>query len=75
METLTDKQIARQDFVDNAVFNVIRLINPTKKKLKWNIELIGEVRDSIENVLVDKLRFCTEKTFYPFFEFNPRKKK
>ena len=75
MMTLTQKQIDRQDFVDNAVFDVIQLVNPTRKKLKWDIEVMGGVRDAIEDVLVDKLGLCSEKTFYPFIEYKPRKKK
>lgn len=75
MLTLTQKQIDRQDFVDNAIFDVIQQVNPTNKKLKWNIELIGEVRDGIENVSVDRLGFCNKKTFYPFIKFKSQDKK
>ena len=74
MTTLTQKQIERQDFVDNAIFDVIQKVNPTKKKFKWNIEFIGEVRDSVEKILVDRLGFCSEKVFYPFIEYKSRNK-
>jgi hypothetical protein len=63
---LTDEQIKRQDFVDNAVFDLICKINPADKNLKWNIEMIGEIRDDIRYWLVERLKVCEEITFYPY---------
>lgn len=45
---LTDEQIERQDFVDNAIVNLLNEINPNNEGLDWNIELIGNVRDCIQ---------------------------
>ena len=61
---LTDKQIERQDFVDNAIFELINELIPSEKKMEWNIEMIGEIRDSIQSQLVEK-GFCTKADFYP----------
>ena len=61
---LIDKQIERQDFVDNAIFDLINELIPSEKKMEWDIEVIGEVRDAIQNQLVTK-GFCTELQFYP----------
>ena len=62
---LTGQQIERQDFVDNAIFNLINELIPSGKEMEWDIDSIGEIRDSIQSQLVEK-GFCTEKEFYPY---------
>lgn len=64
---LTSQQIERQDFVDNAIFELINELNPSEKELEWDIEIIGEIRDAIQSQLVEK-GFCTEQDFYPYIE-------
>jgi hypothetical protein len=63
---ISDEQIRRQDFVDNAVFQLIQNINPSSIRLYWDIEMIGEIRDNIRQWLVEKLGICDEMSFYPF---------
>ena len=41
MIELTKQQTERQDFVDNAIFNLINELVPSDKEMKWNIEAIG----------------------------------
>lgn len=65
---LTRKQINREDFVDNAIYNLLQELNPTSRIIEWNIELIGKVRDSIIEVIVNDLEICDENTFYPYIE-------
>ena len=65
---MSDEQIGRQDFVDNAVFQLINDINPTSKKLSWNIEMIGEIRDNVRQWLVERLGICDEMSFYPYIK-------
>ena len=48
MDTLTKTQLARQDFVDNAIYDLLQEINPSKEKIDWDIEVIGEIRDIIQ---------------------------
>lgn len=62
---MTDKEIARQDFVDNAIFGLIQGINPTNKTIVWDINFIGEIRDVILNNFLDA-GICTEQDFYPY---------
>lgn len=67
-------QIAQtQDDVDNAIFELLE--NLAGKSLNWNIELIGNVRDSIIGELAER-DLLDENSFYlPFDEkqqFNPR---
>ncbi|MBN1901949.1 hypothetical protein JW926_11560 [Candidatus Sumerlaeota bacterium] len=66
MYELNQNQIMRQDFVDNAIYDLINLINPTSKPIDWDIELIGIVRDSLKSAIVDRLNICNEMEFYPF---------
>jgi hypothetical protein len=64
---LNKNQIARQDFVDNAIHNLMNELNPNSfEDIEWNIELIGRVRDEIEQILTRELKVCTEQEFYPY---------
>ena len=64
---LTGQQIERQDFVDNAIFNLINELIPSDKEMEWDIEFIGVVRDAIQTRLVEK-GICSEQEFYPYIE-------
>jgi hypothetical protein len=64
---LTDQQISRQDFVDNAIHDLINELIPSDKEMEWDIEVIGEVRDVIQAMLVGR-GICTEQEFYPYIE-------
>lgn len=64
-KTLTRKQIERQDFVDNAVFNLFCELAPDG--MEWDIESIGEVRDAVQRCLAQK-GVMTEADFYPHID-------
>ena len=66
MPELTDKQIERQDYVDNQIFQLLNDLNPLGKELKWDIEIIGDVREQIRVWLVDTLDITDEMKFYPY---------
>jgi len=68
MKELTSEQIKRQDFVDNAIFDLIKTVNPTEKDINWNIEMIGDVRDVIEDWFVERLEITDEQGFYAWVE-------
>jgi hypothetical protein len=68
MKELTDKQIERQDFVDNAIFNLIQSLNTTDEAINWDIETIGEIRDVIEEWMIERLEITDEQNFYPYLE-------
>lgn len=68
MTILNDSQIERQDFVDNAIFNLIISLNTTDTLINWNIEMIGEIRDVLTAWYVHKLKITTEQAFYPYLE-------
>jgi len=61
---MSDDQIRRQDFVDNAIFELIHQTNPTKRQIPWNIEMIGNIRDSLVSELQNKLGI-SEFEIYP----------
>lgn len=71
MSTLTDNQIQRQDFVDNAIYNLLREVNSSEKSIEWNIETIGEIREVIRVWFVERLAITDEISFYPYIDTNP----
>jgi hypothetical protein len=68
MVELTDSQLARQDFVDNSIFELIQSLSPPHKEIVWDIEMIGEVRDRIAQWVVERLNVMDEMSFYPYIE-------
>lgn len=64
---LTRQQIERQDFVDNAIFDLMNRLIPSDKEMEWDIEAIGEVRDVILSQF-ERKGICTEMEFYPYIE-------
>ena len=68
MTELTRKQIERQDFVDNAVYQLIQKVNPTDIFIEWDIEVIGEIRDVIKEWIVERMKITDEQKFYPYLD-------
>lgn len=65
MQSLSDDQIKRQDFVDNCIFNLVKRLNPSTREIEWDIEMIGDIRDTIRHWLVDKYKMVNGFEFYP----------
>jgi hypothetical protein len=68
VDELNEQQLNRQDFVDNAISELLLKLNPSHQKIEWDIEVIGEVRDIIRAYLVKHLEITDEMTFYPYIE-------
>ena len=68
MKELTSGQIKRQDYVDNAIYQLIREINPVDKEIAWDIEMIGEIRDVVREWMVERLKITDEQGFYAYLE-------
>ena len=68
MKELTDKQIDRQDFVDNAIYQLIQKVNPTDIFIEWDIEVIGEIRDVVKEWIVERMKITDEQKFYPYLD-------
>lgn len=66
---LTEEELARQDFVDNEIHNMIcnvmRHVNPEAEP-DWDIEPIAEIRDVILRYFIDGK--YDEMDFYPYLE-------
>ena len=67
MGELTKKQIERQDFVDNEIFGLLQALNPSRRSINWNIEMIASIREQIRYWLVERCNVTDERTFYPYF--------
>ncbi len=68
MEELTNRQIERKEYVDDAIFHLIQELNPTSIEIEWDMEIIGEIREEIQYWIVDRLKLCDEMTFSPYVE-------
>ena len=68
MPRLTKKQIERQDFVDNQIFELMQKLLPESRTIEWDIEAIGEIRDAIRAQIVNKKRIINEAQFYPYLK-------
>lgn len=66
MKDLDESQIAIQDFVDNAIYELIQRLNPSQKAIDWDIEMIADIREKIRYWLVERYNLTDEKTFYPY---------
>ena len=66
---LTSEQLERQDFVDTAIYDLLNEVTPSEHQIPWDIELIGDIRDLIQEKLVER-GICTEQEFYPFLKNN-----
>lgn len=65
MEKLTEDQIKRQDFVDNQIYDLVKQLIPSTREIEWDIEMIGDIRDTIQHWLVDRYKIVHELEFYP----------
>jgi|WetSurSiteA1Bulk_404760.scaffolds.fasta_scaffold87803_1 hypothetical protein len=62
------REIERQDDVDGLIYDLIVNLCPEGPVPDWNIEHISEVREAIQDIIVDKLKLMTEQQFYPYRE-------
>jgi len=60
MINLTKRQIERQDFVDNKIFELTQKILPRSKQVEWDIEMIGTIRDIVRRQIVDNRKLMSE---------------
>ena len=65
MQNLSEGQLKRQDFVDNQIYDLMKRLIPPTREIEWNIEMIADIRDTIQHWLVDKDKVVDELEFYP----------
>jgi hypothetical protein len=65
MQNLSEDQLKRQDFVDNQIYDLAKRLIPSAREIAWDIEMIGDIRDTIQHWLVDKYKILDDLEFYP----------
>ncbi len=65
MQNFSEDQIKRQDFVDNQIYDLVNLLIPSTRGIDWDIEMIADIRDTIQHWLVDRYKIVDELEFYP----------
>ena len=65
MQNFSEDQIKRQDFVDNQIYDLVKRLIPSTREIEWDIEMIADIRDTIQHWLVDRYKIVNELEFYP----------
>ncbi len=65
MQNFSEDQIKRQDFVDNQIYDFVKRLIPSTREIEWDIEMIADIRDTIQHWLVDQYKIVDELEFYP----------
>jgi hypothetical protein len=65
IQNLSDEQLRRQDFVDNGIFDLVKRLIPSTRDIEWNIEMIADIRDTIQCWLVGRYKIVEELESYP----------
>jgi hypothetical protein len=65
MQNFSQDQIKRQDYVDNEIYDFVKRLNPSTRGIDWDIEMIADIRDTIQHWLVDRYKIVDELEFYP----------
>jgi hypothetical protein len=65
MQSLSEDQINRQHFVDNEIYDLVKRLVTSTKEIEWNIEMIADIRDTIQHWLIDRYKTGDELEFYP----------
>jgi hypothetical protein len=65
MQNFTEDQINQQDFVDNEIYDLVKRLIPSKNEIEWDIEMIGDIRDTINIGLSKNIRSLMNWNFIP----------
>ena len=65
MQNFSEDQIKRQDFVDNEIYDLTKRFIPPTREVEWDIEMIADIRDTIQHWLVDEYKIVDKLEFYP----------
>ena len=64
MKIFSEEQLKRQDSVDNEIYDLVKRLNPSGREIEWDIEMIGDIRDTIQHQLVYQYKGVDELEFY-----------
>jgi hypothetical protein len=65
MQNFSEEELKRQDFVDNQIYDLVKRLIPTSREIEWDIEMIGDIRDTIQHWLVDRYKIFDKLEFCP----------
>jgi len=65
----TAQETDRQDRVDSAIEEMLEDVSPIGY-VQWDMEIIGEIRDVVQDYIVNKKGWMNEQAFYPYRELN-----
>ena len=69
---MTDKEqkekmkLNQQDLVDSEIWNLIVNLYPARDDIKYDGNIVNQVRSVLINYYVNVLKVCTEEDFYPY---------
>jgi hypothetical protein len=63
---LTNAQIEQQDKVQNACYQFI--CDLAGQELEWDMEWVGDLADTVKDIICDRLDLMSEMEFYPYIE-------
>jgi len=66
---LTQPQLDRQDAVDNAIQELLESLSGKKFPcLDWDTEIVGIIRDAVQEVICKRMELMTPLEFYPYID-------
>ena len=63
-----DQKIAQHDWVDDCIFDLITELSQSSEMIVWDIKIISEIRDILQNYFVNELELCDKEEYYPTIE-------
>jgi len=61
----TTEERDRQELVIKSVFELLIKLNPTKKKIEFDITIFDKLLVPLLDIFTEDLSLCTERQFYP----------
>jgi len=59
-------KINQQDLVDNEIWNLIVNLYPARDDIKYDGNIVNQIRSVLMQYYVNVLKVCTEEDFYPY---------
>ena len=68
MTTDERMKINQHDFVDSEIWDLIVNLYPARDDIKYNGNIVNQVRTVLSKFYTDELKVCTEEEFYPYIK-------
>ena len=56
----------QQDLVDSEIWNLIVNLYPARDDIKYDGNIVNQIRSVLMQYYVEELKVCTEEDFYPY---------